>query len=165
MRKHKKILTPSLPNERELDLVSTFERERDNPDPDKRDDVLVRQIMLEIKKAGLKESDVPPDVLKMTIGEFEALLKSNRAAALRLKEKNDAERRRPKGFVLDLLMPADRAEDALFNILGRYDYWVEKHGAFRARCIFITQSLGAVLSFWTDWLLKRAKLLRFLRPS
>jgi hypothetical protein len=71
----------------------------------------------------------------------------------------------PKGFLIDLLMPPDRAEDALFNILRRYDYWVEKHGAVRARCIFVTQSLGAVLSFWTDWLLKRAKLLRFLRPS
>lgn len=73
--------------------------------------------------------------------------------------------RRPKGFIVDLLMPPDRAEDALFNILGRYDYWVEKHGTLKARCIFMTQSLGAVLSFWTDWLLKRAKLLRFLRPS
>src|SRR5262245_24026699 len=69
----------------------------------------------------------------------------------------------PKGFLIDLLLPPDRAEDALFNILGRYDYWVAKHGVRRARVIFVTQSIFAVISYWSDWLLKRLKLLDLLR--
>jgi hypothetical protein len=64
-----------------------------------------------------------------------------------------------------LCMPPDRAEEALYNILGRYDYWFRKHGALKARMIFATQSFGAILTFWADWLLRRIKLLCFLRPS
>jgi hypothetical protein len=30
----------------------------------------------------------------------------------------------PKGFLIDWLMPPDRASDVMFNLLGRYDYWV-----------------------------------------
>lgn len=71
----------------------------------------------------------------------------------------------PRGFLIDLLMPPDRAEDALYNILARYEYWVAKHGERKARLIFITQSIGAIVTFWSDWLLQRAKLLRLLRPS
>jgi hypothetical protein len=71
----------------------------------------------------------------------------------------------PKGFLVDLLMPPDRAEDALFNILDRYDYWVVRYGMPRARLIFFTQCAGAILTFWTDWLLRRVKLLEFLRRS
>jgi hypothetical protein len=51
-------------------------------------------------------------------------------------------------------MPPDRAEEALFNILGRYDYWVAKYGFRKARVIFATQSAGAVITFWADWLLR-----------
>jgi hypothetical protein len=94
-----------------------------------------------------------------------AKLDFSEAAKLGGVEMHVKEPRRPKGFLLDLLLPPDRAEEALFNILGRYDYWVQKYGALRARCIFTTQSLGVVLTFWADWLLNRVKLLRFLRPS
>jgi hypothetical protein len=61
--------------------------------------------------------------------------------------------------------PPERAEEAVFNILGRYDYWLAQHGVRTARVIFMMQSVGAVLSFWTDWLLRRLKLLDFLRRS
>jgi hypothetical protein len=69
----------------------------------------------------------------------------------------------PKGFGVDLLLPPDRAEDVLFNLLGRYEYWVQQHGAIKARIIFATQSFGCVLNFWTEWLLRRVKLLKLLR--
>jgi hypothetical protein len=71
----------------------------------------------------------------------------------------------PKGLLVDLLMSPDRAEDVLYNLQGRYEYWVEKYGPRRARLIFFTQSMGSVVSFWTDWLLHRVKLLQFLRHS
>jgi hypothetical protein len=71
----------------------------------------------------------------------------------------------PKGLLIDLLMPPDRAEEALFNILGRNDYWVAKHGVRKARLIFNTQSAGAVITFWADWLLRRVKLPALLRRS
>jgi hypothetical protein len=69
----------------------------------------------------------------------------------------------PKGFLIDLLLPPDRADDVLFNLLGRYDYWVDKHGRTRADIIFFTQSIGCILSFWTDWVLKRLKLIDLFR--
>jgi hypothetical protein len=59
-------------------------------------------------------------------------------------------------------MPPDRAADVLFNLLGRYDYWIEQHGVRRARLIFAVQSIGAVASFWSYWLLRRLKLVEFL---
>src|SRR5262245_57837763 len=34
----------------------------------------------------------------------------------------------PRGFLVDLLLPPDRAEDVLYNLLGRYPYWIERHG-------------------------------------
>lgn len=71
----------------------------------------------------------------------------------------------PKGLLIDLFMPPDSAEEAIYNILGRYDYWAGKHGWFWARVIFMSQSMGAILSFWTDWLLRRSKLLEILRKS
>jgi hypothetical protein len=71
----------------------------------------------------------------------------------------------PRGFLIDLFLPPDRADDVLYNLLDRYPYWVEKHGLPKAHLIFLTQSLGAVLCFWLDWVLKRVRLLRFLRPS
>ena len=64
-----------------------------------------------------------------------------------------------------MFLPPDRAEDSLYNILGRYDYWVAKHGERKARVIFTVQSVGAIITFWSDWLLQRVKLLSFLKPS
>jgi hypothetical protein len=77
----------------------------------------------------------------------------------------DASRSAPKGFLIDLLMPPERAEDALVNILRRYDVWVEKYGDRTARVVFTTQSFGVILSFYTEWLLRRIKLLELLRRS
>jgi len=69
--------------------------------------------------------------------------------------------RAPSGLLLDLLLPPDRAEDMTYNLLGRYPHWVDKHGARKANIIFAAQSLGAILCFWCDWVLKRANLLRW----
>jgi len=71
----------------------------------------------------------------------------------------------PRGFWTDLLLPPERADDILYNLLGRCDYWVQKHGAVKARLIFATQSFGCILSFWTDWLLRRVRLLVQLRKQ
>jgi len=66
----------------------------------------------------------------------------------------------PRGLLVDLLMPPDRADDVLYNLLARYDHWVEKHGLRWARIIFFTQSVFAIGMFWSDWALKRLKLLK-----
>jgi hypothetical protein len=39
-------------------------------------------------------------------------------------------------------MPPDQATEALYNILGRYEYWVERHGSMKARAIFFTSICG-----------------------
>ncbi len=66
----------------------------------------------------------------------------------------------PRGLLIDMCMPPDRAEDVLYNLLGRYDHWLQVHGRRWARIIFHLQSAGSILTFWSDWLLKRAKLLK-----
>jgi hypothetical protein len=71
----------------------------------------------------------------------------------------------PKGLILDLCVPSQHAEEASYHLLGRYEHWVGKHGIRKARLIFATQSIGCVLSFWTDWLLQRVKLLQLMRRS
>jgi hypothetical protein len=82
---------------------------------------------------------------------------------LRAVEKS-AERRRaqraPRGLLIDLCLPPDRADDVIYNLLSRYDHWVEKHGPRWARVIFFSQSAGSIVTFWTDWLMKRLKLLK-----
>lgn len=60
----------------------------------------------------------------------------------------------PKGLLIDALVPPERAEDALYNILGRYDYWVKKYGMQRARLIFFTQSFVFVVCYWTEWFVR-----------
>lgn len=76
-----------------------------------------------------------------------------------------ARRTRPKGLLLDLLMPPSDAENALFNILGRYQYWVGAHGEFWAKVIFFSQSTSVIVRFWAEWLLKHLKLIDLLRKS
>jgi hypothetical protein len=71
----------------------------------------------------------------------------------------------PRGLLIDMLMPPDRAEDVLYNLLGRYDHWVEVHGPRWARIIFYLQSAGSIITFWADWLLKRLKLLKMFVSS
>ncbi|HWX32257.1 MAG TPA: hypothetical protein VNZ53_33100 [Steroidobacteraceae bacterium] len=68
----------------------------------------------------------------------------------------------PKGFLIDLLVPADRAEDMLSGLQTAYEErWVPKYGARRARRIFMTQSIGSILGFWIDWMMKHLRLLKF----
>jgi hypothetical protein len=75
------------------------------------------------------------------------------------------QRRAPRGLLIDLCMPPDRADDVIYNLLGRYEHWVEKHGPRWARVIFFLQSAGSILTFWSDWMLKRVKLLKMFVSS
>jgi hypothetical protein len=64
---------------------------------------------------------------------------------------------------MGLVGPAKPAHaNKRYLLHGRYDYWVAQHGARRARVIFAMQSVGAVVSFWSDWLLRRLKLVELL---
>jgi hypothetical protein len=63
----------------------------------------------------------------------------------------------PKGLILDFCVPPEHAEEAAYHLLGRYEHWVEKHGARKGRAIFAAQSVACAFSFWTDWLLRRLK--------
>jgi len=81
------------------------------------------------------------------------------------KSKSSGVDKAPKGFLIDLLLPPDRAEDALFNLFGRYNYWVAKHGVRKARVIFTVQSIIVVITYWSDWVLKRLKLFDLFRRS
>jgi hypothetical protein len=68
----------------------------------------------------------------------------------------------PKGFLIDWLVPADRAEDMLLVLQKAFEErWVPKYGARRARRIFMTQSAGAVIGFWINWMMKHLCLLKF----
>jgi hypothetical protein len=71
----------------------------------------------------------------------------------------------PKGFLLDAFLPSDLAEEALYAILDRHPHWVAKYGARKAAFIFVTQSLGCIIRFWVDWILKRFEILRSPRRS
>jgi hypothetical protein len=71
----------------------------------------------------------------------------------------------PKGFLLDAFLPSELADEALYHTLGRYPYWVAKHGPAKARLIFATQSFGSIIRYWTDWVLKRFEVVRSLRRS
>jgi hypothetical protein len=77
----------------------------------------------------------------------------------------EAAARAPRGIIVDLCMPPERAEEVLYNMLGRYEHWVQRHGDRRARMIFTTQSIGAVISFWSDWAIKRVRAVKFRQPS
>ena len=72
----------------------------------------------------------------------------------------------PKGLLIDMFVSPERAPDMVFNLQQAFEErWTKVHGLHVARMIFLTQSIGVILSFWTAWLLKRARLLGFLRPS
>jgi hypothetical protein len=53
----------------------------------------------------------------------------------------------PRGLLIDMCMPPDRADDVIYNLLCRYDHWVEKHGLRWARIIFFMQSAGSIGHF------------------
>lgn len=71
----------------------------------------------------------------------------------------------PLGLLIDLLIPPNRADDMVNNLLGAYERWVKKYGARVARRIFVVQSVLVILTYWVDWLLRRVKLLKLLRRS
>lgn len=67
----------------------------------------------------------------------------------------------PKGLIIDLLVPPERADDMLANLERAYDErWLPKYGARKARCIFLLQATGAVAGFWIDWVRQRLDLIK-----
>src|SRR5437879_3778911 len=79
----------------------------------------------------LKEDQRGSTIINKAAGIFHDLLRSIRTSAAH---------HAPRGLLVDLFMPPDRAEDVLYNLLGRYDHWVEIHGSRWARIIFYLQS-------------------------
>jgi hypothetical protein len=73
----------------------------------------------------------------------------------------------PKGLLIDLLVPPERAGDMVSNLLEAFNArWVVKYGHKRARFIFATQSVFCVLCFWGEWARKYAiPLIRAVRKS
>ncbi|KJC55483.1 hypothetical protein UB31_00445 [Bradyrhizobium sp. LTSP849] len=69
--------------------------------------------------------------------------------------------RMPKGLIIDLLVPPERADDMLANLQRAYDErWLPKYGARKARRIFLLQATGAVAGFWIDWVRQRLDLIK-----
>jgi hypothetical protein len=68
----------------------------------------------------------------------------------------------PKGFLIDLLVPTDRAEDMLLGLEEAFEErWLPKYGTRCARRMFMTHSIGSVIGFWINWLMKHLRLLKF----
>jgi hypothetical protein len=85
-----------------------------------------------------------------------------RLPGLELRKTLDTGGEPPKGLLIDLLVPADRADDMLLALQKAFDErWVPKYGARHARCIFMTQSIGSIIGFWIDWMMKHLRLLKF----
>jgi len=67
------------------------------------------------------------------------------------------------GFVIDLLVPAERAEDMLLMLQRAFEErWLPKYGFRRARYIFAVQSIGAVIGYWISWAKQYLSVLKFL---
>src|SRR5437868_2044081 len=59
-------------------------------------------------------------------------------------------------FAIDCLVSPEHAEEITANLAQAYErVWVAKYGHRGARVIFWMQSAGAIVSFWTNWLMKR----------
>jgi hypothetical protein len=84
-----------------------------------------------------------------------------RKSILRFRKIEDANQKPPKGFLIDLLVPPDRADDMLLELQKGFERWVPKYGARCARRMFITHSIGSIIRFWIDGILKRLDLLKF----
>jgi hypothetical protein len=68
----------------------------------------------------------------------------------------------PKGFLIDLLVPPDRADDMLLGLQTAFEErWVPKYGARCARRMFMTHSIGSIIGFWINWMMKHLRLLKF----
>jgi hypothetical protein len=71
-----------------------------------------------------------------------------------------------KSLLIDLLVPADRAEDMLGELQKAYkERWVPKYGERRARRILMMHSIGSIIGFWINWMVKHLSLLKFFASS
>jgi hypothetical protein len=69
----------------------------------------------------------------------------------------------PKGFLIDWLVPADRADDMLLALQKAFEErWVPKYGVRRARRMFLWHAVWSVIGFWINWMMKHLRLLKFL---
>jgi hypothetical protein len=67
----------------------------------------------------------------------------------------------PNGFLIDLLVPPERAEDMLLHLDEAFLRWVVKYGHRRAHRMYRLQSIGAVAGFWIEWVRQRLDLFKW----
>jgi hypothetical protein len=68
----------------------------------------------------------------------------------------------PKGVLIDFLLPPDHAEHRLLALQKAFEErWVPKYGQRCARCMFMTHSIGSVIGFWINRMMKHLRLLKF----
>jgi hypothetical protein len=68
----------------------------------------------------------------------------------------------PRGFLIDLLVPADRAEDMLLGLQKAFEErWVPKYGLRRAQRMFLWHAVWSVVGFWINWIRRQLDLLKF----
>jgi hypothetical protein len=61
----------------------------------------------------------------------------------------------PAGLLIDMLVPAERAEDMLLALGNAFQKrWLPKYGPRGARLIFLLQSTGTVVGYWINWVRK-----------
>jgi predicted flap endonuclease-1-like 5' DNA nuclease len=67
----------------------------------------------------------------------------------------------PKGMLVDILIPATRAEDMQLMLQRAFEErWVPKYGARGARRLYMLQSLGAVVGYWINWTMQHLGILK-----
>jgi hypothetical protein len=72
---------------------------------------------------------------------------------------------KPKGLLIDLLIPAARAEDCRLELDKGYERWVEKYGSKRAGRMFAWHSAVIVVGYWIEWARKRLNLLKIFSSN
>jgi hypothetical protein len=84
-------------------------------------------------------------------------------AKLKKKSKEKSKATAPKGLLLDLLLPADQAEERVYNLTLAYaTRWLPKHGPRWAKTIFLVQCFGTISRFYFDAFLVKTGLLKTL---
>lgn len=68
----------------------------------------------------------------------------------------------PPRYCLDLLLPPDEAEHRVAVLKIAFARWRKIHSLNRARWIYITQCGGIIVSFWTNWAMKKIGLLKII---
>jgi hypothetical protein len=112
---------------------------------------LLTKSLEEINKAALREI-IP------LVNEIIPLAKWWRASPSAGKGERTAA---PRGFVIDLLIPPQRAEDMLLHLDKAFPRWVVKYGPRRAKQMYHLQSIGAVSGFWIEWLRQKADVFKW----